>query len=74
MLLLLLLALEALDELGDDVVALIDAALELVVLFVLVLELLLPPPPELEEEDPPEDCFSFLSLIIIYTPMFIMSV
>lgn len=62
--LLLLLAFDAFDELGDDVVALLGAALELVALLLLLLELLLLPP-ELAEE--PEDCFSFLSLIIIYT-------
>lgn len=66
----LLLLEPAFEELGEDVAALFDAALgpvELVfALLLLLFELL--PPPELEDpEDPPEDCFSFLSLIIIYT-------
>lgn len=58
------------EELGEDVDALFDAVFGPVVLVFALLLLLfeLLPPPELEDpEDPPEDCFSFLSLIIIYT-------
>lgn len=63
-LLLFLLDPEAFAELGEDV----DAAawLEPDELFALLLLELLPLLPELEE-DSPEDCFSFLALIIIYT-------
>lgn len=68
-LLLLLLELDAFEELGEDVDALFDAAPELDELFALLLLFeLLPFPPELDPpaDPPPEDCFSFLSLIIIY--------
>lgn len=58
--------LDAFDELGDDVDALFDAApaLDAPLFALLFFELLLP---ELADPDPPADCFSFLSLIIIYT-------
>lgn len=65
--LLLLLAPDDFEELGDDVDALFADELALVALLLELLLLLFelpPPPPELED---PEDCFSFLSLIIIYT-------
>lgn len=68
-LLLSFLELDALDELGDDVDVLLDAELAFDALFALLLllfELLLPVVFE-DPDDPPEDCFSFLSLIIIYT-------
>jgi hypothetical protein len=67
--LLFLFVFDVFEELGDEVDALFVAefaleALLLLALLLLLLELLLLP--ELEDpEDPPEDCFSFLSLIII---------
>jgi hypothetical protein len=71
-LLLLLLVFDVFDELGDEVDALLfdaEFALEalLFALLLLLLELLLLPPAFEDPDDPPEDCFSFLSLIIIYT-------
>lgn len=68
-LLLSFLELDVFDELGDDVDALLDAEFAFDALFALLLllfELLLPLEFE-DPEDPPEDCLSFLSLIIIYT-------
>lgn len=67
-LLLFLLEFDDFVELGEDVEVLLDAefALALFALLLLLFELLLPP--ELEDpDDPPEDCFSFLSLLIIHT-------
>lgn len=64
-LLLFLLELVALDELGTDVEFPLDTLLLFALLLFFVLLLL---PLEFEDPaDPPDDCFSFLSLIIIYT-------
>lgn len=65
-LLLFLLAFVAFDELGDDVEAVFEPDVLLLALILLLFELPLPPP-EFEVPDPPEDSFSCLSLIIIYT-------
>lgn len=66
LLLLFLLEFDAFDELGDDVGAGFELDALLLALLLLLFELLLPPEFE-DPDDPPEDCLSFLSLIIIYT-------
>lgn len=64
-LLLFLLEFVALDEPGADAELPLDALLLFALLLFFVL-LLLPLVFE-DPADPPDDCFSFLSLIIIYT-------
>lgn len=57
------------SELGDDDGGLFDVVFALLFALLLLLFELLLLPPELEDPvGPPEDCFSFLSLlVIIYT-------
>jgi hypothetical protein len=65
-LLLFLVELDAFEELGEDVDA--EFPLDALLFALLLLFFVLLLPPEFEDpEDPPDDCFSFLSLIIIYT-------